>query len=70
MTDRIKGYLVTLEGEFRDDDAEYIQKAIEMIRGVSKVKPYVKSAEDYMMYEKGYNDCKQEILKLLYALKK
>ncbi len=38
MTDRIKGYLVTLEGDFRDDDAEHIQSAIQMIKGVYKVK--------------------------------
>ncbi len=49
MTDRIKGYLVTLEGDIREDDAEAIQNALQMIKGVFSVEPYIKGAEDYMM---------------------
>jgi len=41
MTTRHSGYLVTLEKDKREDDAEYILNAIRMIKGVISVKPVV-----------------------------
>lgn len=34
MTDKIAGYVVTLENNIREDDAETILNAIRMVRGV------------------------------------
>jgi len=65
MTDRYKGFLVTLEKETRKDDSEQIINALKMIRGVKKVKPYINGAEDWMMYEKGFDDSREEIYKFL-----
>lgn len=66
MTDRIKGYLVTLEGDIRKDDAEQIEIAIRMIKRVHSIKPYIKGAEDYMMEEKSRYDAYQEMLEAIY----
>ena len=61
MTDRFKGFLITLEKEIREDDAENIITALKMIKGVQLVKPYVNGAQDWMMYEKGVWDTRKEI---------
>ncbi len=62
MTDRYKGFLVTLDKEIRSDDAEHIINALKMVRGVQSVKPYVKGMQDYMEYEKAKSDIGQKIL--------
>lgn len=56
MTDRIKGVLVTFEGDIREDDCEKYIEAIRAIRCVQRVEPYVKGMEDYMSYQQGYHD--------------
>ena len=61
MTDRFKGFLITLEKEIRDDDADQILTALKMIKGVLMVKPYINGMEDWMMYEKGVWDTRLEI---------
>jgi hypothetical protein len=65
MTDRYKGFLVTLDKEIRTDDAEHILTALKMIKGVQIVKPYINKGEDWMMYEKGYMDARIEIFELM-----
>lgn len=74
MTDRFKGFLVTLDKEIRDDDAEPILTALKMVKGVFSVKPYVNGAEDWMMYEKGKHDAGMEMHKCvsenIFGLKK
>jgi NRPS condensation-like uncharacterized protein len=39
MTDRVKGFTVTLSHDIRIDDVEHIQKALEMVKGVVHVEP-------------------------------
>ena len=48
MTDRHWGYVVTLEREIREDDAEETINALRMIKGVLKVEPVVGSPMDYI----------------------
>lgn len=48
MTDRLKGVTVTFTQDIRDDDAQQILKAIEMIRGVAHVEPSLVTPEDHM----------------------
>lgn len=45
MTDRHAGYIVTLENDIREDDAEYITNALLMIKGVLSVRPIVSDVE-------------------------
>ena len=66
MTDRIKGYLVTIEDDIRDDDAKIIQDDLKMIKGVFSVKPYVKRMEDYMSENKARMELTKEIVQFLY----
>lgn len=39
MTDRLNGFIVTLETPMRDDDAESVLNAIRMVKCVLSVKP-------------------------------
>lgn len=65
MTDRIKGFLVTLENDIREDDAEFIVTAIKMIKGVYSVKSYIKNMEDYMCENKAKMSELNEIFKFI-----
>lgn len=62
MTDRYKGFLVTLDKEIREDDSENIINALQMIKGVFQVKPYINGAEDWMMYEKAVWDTRKKMM--------
>lgn len=46
MTDRFKGFLVHLDSDCRDDTAQNIINALEMVKGVAKVEPIVANYED------------------------
>lgn len=46
MTDRVKGYVVTLEKDLRVDDAELVTQAIMMIRNVVAVEPVLADHND------------------------
>lgn len=49
MTDRVKGFVVTLDEDMREDDAEQIRAALGMVRGVMDVSPVpVVGVDDYM----------------------
>ena len=48
MTDRVKGFTVTLEKDIRIDDVEVIMQAIRMIRGIADVEPSISTHEDHM----------------------
>lgn len=52
MTDRIKGFTVVLDGDYRDDDAEDIRTALEMVKGVLSATPSVRTPEDWMNRER------------------
>lgn len=65
MTDRLKGVIVTFSKEIREDDAEETVNAIRMIKGVLSVRECVANADDYMMYEMGYTDCRRKIFEIL-----
>ena len=41
MTDRHKGYIVIIDRDIREDDAESILQAIQMIKHVIKVEPLI-----------------------------
>jgi hypothetical protein len=48
MTDRVKGFTVTLEKDIRIDDVEEIMTALKMVRHVVDVEPTISTDEDRM----------------------
>lgn len=51
MTTRLKGLVVTFDKDYREDDAQKIIDAIQMLKGVLKVEPVEKNINDYMIRE-------------------
>jgi hypothetical protein len=41
MSDRHKGYVVTLDASLRDDDSKLVMDAIRMIKGVVSIDPVI-----------------------------
>jgi len=48
VTDRIKGFVVTLDKDYRTDDVEEIRKALLMVKGVLSVDASVTELSDHM----------------------
>lgn len=48
MTDRVKGFTVTLSKEVRIDDFEWIMDAVKMIKGVGNVEPVINDGSEYI----------------------
>ncbi len=67
MTDRVKGFYVALDRDYRIDDVQIIIDAVKMIKGVLDVKENIADSNDWMNREL----IRMEIHKKLYeALKK
>ena len=39
MTDRVKGFIITLERDLREEDVECVVNALYMIKNVTSIKP-------------------------------
>ena len=65
MTDRVKGFTVTLERDVRDDDFQRIMEAVEMIQGVLHVEPSLSTPQDHMVRTRLKSDITRNILKLI-----
>ncbi len=48
MSEKVKGFVVTLEHEITIDDAKIIMQAISMIKGVVDVEHSISNYDDYM----------------------
>ena len=48
MSDRVKGFVVEKEKNYREDDIEKIKSAIMQIKGVIGVKENVANTDDYI----------------------
>lgn len=46
MTDRVKGFVVTLEKDIRIDDVESLMQAIRHMRGIANVEPSISNPDD------------------------
>lgn len=65
MTDRHAGYIVVLDVDLRDDDAEPILNALRMISGVQSVEPIVADLDLHIAQSRADAAWQQRILGLL-----
>jgi len=65
MTDRIKGFTIVLDKNYRDDDVETIKNAIEMIRGVSSVEPVVANMDDFIVEQRVKSELRAKFYEFL-----
>ena len=65
MTDRIKGIVVTLDRDYRDDDVPAILNAIRMIKGVVAVAPKVSTSDDWMARRRVQHELRDKIYAIM-----
>lgn len=65
MSDRIKGFVVVLEKDMKDEDFETVKNAVQAIRGVLKVEPSVVTPHDWMNREQVKGELRQQLWKTL-----
>ena len=56
MTDRHAGYIVVLDKDIREDDAEFTLNALRMVRGVVSVEPVVSGIEVHIAETRARDD--------------
>ena len=65
MTDRHAGYIVTMKREIREDDAEAVIKAIELLAPVASVTPVRADAAYHMAHERALRELKEKLWEAL-----
>jgi len=65
MSTRIKGFAVTLDRDYRDDDAESVRQAIAMVKGVLTVEPVESNIDDLMNRTRVRFELEQQIFDVL-----
>lgn len=65
MTDRVKGFTVVLDKDFRIDDVEVIQNAIAMIKGVSSVQPIIANGEDFVVEQRTRTEIRKKLFEFI-----
>jgi len=65
MTDRVKGFTVTLEKDIRIDDVEVILNAVKMIKGVAHVEPSISTSDDHFARERVKMEMREKIWRII-----
>lgn len=65
MTDRVKGFTVTLEKDIRIDDVQVIMQSIRMIRGVADVEASITTMDDHMNRQMIKAELRNKIFEIL-----
>ncbi len=65
MTDRLKGFIVHLDHDMREDDAEHVLAAIRMIKCVATVKPITVGYEDDMNRDRARWELQKQLREVL-----
>lgn len=63
MTDRYNAFVVILEKDIRDDDAEQIINAIKMVKGVLDVTPHIADPRDAIATTRAKQEIMERIVK-------
>ena len=61
MTDRIKGFVVTLAPDIREDDAEPIAEAIRLLKGVISVDAKVAEIDHHFAVKQAKREMQQRL---------
>lgn len=69
MTDRLKGFVVTLDRDLREDDAECVIMALRMIRGVIDVAQVPANPDDHMNRERALLELREQLRAVLWPKK-
>jgi hypothetical protein len=67
MTDRVKGFIVTLAEDVRIDDIEPTMQAISMIKGVVDVQPSIVDSNDHINRMQVLSKIREKFINFLQA---
>ena len=70
MTDRLDDLTVILSRDIRDDDAQCIIDAIEMISGVASVQPHVADTTQLLANERAVSGLGMKIIQVIHEWRK
>lgn len=65
MTDRHSAYIVVLNSDIREDDAEHIINALRMVKGVASVEPVIADYNQHIARVRVDREWRDRLLKLL-----
>jgi hypothetical protein len=65
MSDGYKGFVVTLDRDCKDEDADRIGRAISMIKGIVSVAPSIANPDDYMNRARVKWELRERLIELL-----
>lgn len=65
MTDRLNGFIVVLEQDIREDDAEAILTALMQVRGVLTVTPNVAGPDEAIAEERIRSEMRDKVFQFL-----
>lgn len=68
MGDRVKGFVVALDKNYREEDVEQIKNAITQIKGVLSVKENVMNPDDFINSVRITNDIKKRLYEIIEEL--
>lgn len=68
MTDEHAGYIVTLNTDIREDDAESILTALRMVRGVLSVEPVVANLDLHMAEDRARYGFRSRLIEFIKSL--
>jgi hypothetical protein len=66
MTKRLKGFVVVLESDMREDDAEQLRQATACMRNALKVEPIMASSNDWIVEQRVRTELGDQIMQVLY----
>lgn len=69
MTDRHAGYVVTLENDIREDDAQATMAALKQIKGVLTVEPVIGDVGLMIAQGRAENDVRTKVIDALWPKK-
>lgn len=70
MTDRHAGYVVVLDENIREDDAQVIIDALKMIKGVKTVVPVISTPELAIATSRQRQRVREKLIELIHQLDK
>lgn len=70
MTTRYKSFIVSLEHDIRDDDADAIINALKMVKGVLRVEPQEATAGDLTIQYREKSELRKKLFDFLMKLDK
>ncbi len=65
MSERVKGFVVTLEKDVRLDDVELLMQTIRYMRGVANVEPSLVDSSDWINQKRVKTELREKMYKFI-----